>query len=1001
MKFEDYEKNYAAYNEYAETVKTILEKAISEAKDVPRPQSIQCRAKSPDSLKPKLEARKKLDSNSIEDEIKDLAGARIIFYTNADVDNFLNSRLIGENFEVDRDAIRIHHPTEENDGVRYQAIHYTVQLKEDRAKLPEYIKFKGMRCEIQIQTILNHAWSETSHDIIYKDKSPKGFGTEAMEAIEKRFNQIMDKYLLPAGHEIQKVQYDFKRLQQGKELFDRDAIQSIKAAKNNNERYELLSSLKKYALPYYDDIPAIFNDLGDPLMSVVKAARTSDPETIKTPFGDIEGKSASEVTTLVLDIFNEYRYVDIERTFNAMCEIYRDETDADVRKHILASMERLAKFDLSVWKQAGAHVQLTLMDIIEKIKPEDRTAFRPALITTLKQILSPEISGTTWKADAVILHSASLTASKEIQNLRARAISLLLQLFKESNTDSQKKEIIYALQNAKRLPSQSEYKNELIALTITNAAIIVDFFAEQIPAMSYETLESLEHTLLYDYYRARGFATAENDRFECREHAENLMASIIAFRNKLNDDLQFVQYKTLVGFDSVFLPQWDDEEFDFQRVRDYRKEKLKEYVDSVTDEKEGEWYKLIERCVATVSDDLATFPILGEFLHELAKAKPAIMKKYLERNNKRLLDFLPGILTGLSESDLKTEYQTIFAQHLNAGEKLVGVARHLRHAPNASNKQIKDTLNKALVVKDEIAVMECLVVSIEKHKPPSQLPIEDVFMPALKYLTESKDARWINGVYFLPVAKEFFATLTSAHCNAVLTNLLSLSKIDYHSETILCYIAGQHPKMIWNFFGERIKRSEDSEDRYEAIPYEFHKLKESLSKNVELAVTSVRSWFRKGDSLFQFTGGRLLNCVFPAPPEPLVQKLMNMAENGTDEDIDFILDVLQTYKGEPELHPIIKAIINRLPKDDKRISNIEIALENTGVVGGEFGFVEAYRQKKEKITPWLNDPRPKVKEFATEYIKSLEQMIASEQRRAEQRKEQRRLEFDETDDAAE
>ena len=84
-----------------------------------------------------------------------------------------------------------------------------------------------MRCEIQIQTILSYAWSETSHDIIYKDKPRDGFGSKARDLIPNRLNQIMDKYLLPAGYEFQRVQHDYERLQQGKELFDRDAIRSV------------------------------------------------------------------------------------------------------------------------------------------------------------------------------------------------------------------------------------------------------------------------------------------------------------------------------------------------------------------------------------------------------------------------------------------------------------------------------------------------------------------------------------------------------------------------------------------------------------------------------------------------------------------------------------------------------------------------------------------------------------------------------------------------------
>jgi len=262
MNFDEYRNRYQPlYAEFAGIVRDILEKAINGAEGVSRPQSIQCRAKEASHLKPKLEARGLLDSSSIEDEIKDLAGARLIFYTNTDVERFLNSRVIPENFEVHGDQTRIHHPTEENANQRYQAIHYTVSLNGTRTTLVEYAKFKGLRCEVQIQTILIHAWAETSHDITYHRSESQEFGQKAISSIEARLNKIMDEYLLPAGYEFQKVQHDFQRLMQGKELFDRGMIEALDACTDNNERHEILRSLHEYVLPNYDDIAAIYPEL--------------------------------------------------------------------------------------------------------------------------------------------------------------------------------------------------------------------------------------------------------------------------------------------------------------------------------------------------------------------------------------------------------------------------------------------------------------------------------------------------------------------------------------------------------------------------------------------------------------------------------------------------------------------------------------------------------------------------------------------------------------------
>ena len=158
MNLNEYEKEYfSIYEAFAETVRFILEKALLTADDLPLPQSIQCRAKGVISLRKRLTEAGRLDTQTLELDRRDLAGTRLIFYTNNDVDRFLASSLIRENFEIEEASTKIHHPTSENKEARYRAIHYTVLLCEDRIRLPEYARFAGLRCEIQVQTILNHA----------------------------------------------------------------------------------------------------------------------------------------------------------------------------------------------------------------------------------------------------------------------------------------------------------------------------------------------------------------------------------------------------------------------------------------------------------------------------------------------------------------------------------------------------------------------------------------------------------------------------------------------------------------------------------------------------------------------------------------------------------------------------------------------------------------------------------------------------------------------------
>ena len=325
MTFEEYETDkITLYREFCETVRRILEQAIAAA-GLPQPQSLQCRPKNPKRLKRRLEELGAVDANNIEQLRRDLAGARIIFYTNTDVERFHSSQLMRDNFEIEKGGIKLHHPTQENDENQYRGDHYTVRLKDDRTKLPEYAKFKGLRCEVQVQTILNHAWSETSHDIIYKNEPREGFGTRAMELIEQRFNRIMNRYLLPAGYEFQRVQHDYERLQQGKALFDRDLLTRLEVAADNNERHEMISSLKQDVLPNYDDIGSIYRDVVEALLDAANKARRSPVTPIKTPFGELRGKTAEDVVEIVVETIDAFKYADVILNFNALRELYRDE----------------------------------------------------------------------------------------------------------------------------------------------------------------------------------------------------------------------------------------------------------------------------------------------------------------------------------------------------------------------------------------------------------------------------------------------------------------------------------------------------------------------------------------------------------------------------------------------------------------------------------------------------------------------------------------------------
>jgi ppGpp synthetase/RelA/SpoT-type nucleotidyltranferase len=997
----DYEKKYfSTYAAFAETVRFILEKALLAADNLPRPQSVQCRAKGSESLRRRLAEEGKLDTLTLELDRRDLAGARLIFYTNNDVDRFLASPLIRENFEIEEDSTRIHHPTPENKGARYRAVHYTVRLREDRIRLPEYARFAGLRCEIQVQTILNHAWSETSHDILYKDKLDDGYGGKAMKGIARRFEWIMDKYLIPAGFEIQKAQQEYERVLQGKDLFDRDIANLLDNAQNNNERYEILSGLKDYAIPNYDDLPAAYEGLKGPLLRAVKAARGTEPVPIETTYGNMEGFKPDAVTKLVVEIVESLRYADVIGTLQLLIDIYRDETDDDIRRQIVNAVKNLSEYNIDAYNQVGPRLQMALVDHLAGMSDAEVDSIRPIALTVWTEAIQSDITGVKWKADSVVLSTGAVPASDQLREVRDKAIKALFAAYDRSTDDAQKREVLSGLDAATRTPNQGQYSNELLATALKDATRIVDFVTERAKAASYELLQHLEHRFLYDYYRAESLTEDPENRFGCQAEAAALVTAIFKFRDTINADNRFVRYKVLVGFESVYPGHWTEKEFDYQGADEYRRGEADLYIDEINAANEHDWFDLIVRCAETKSSDLATFPVFGHFISKLAERKPEVAERFLAKASDNLRNFLAGFLNGLALSGRRDIYERILESELESAQNLVGVARHLRYSevkkPDFAARLLKRAIDKG----DAIAVIECLLFALE-HYGTEKIADADTFLrDALTFLNDRKDPRWVSGAWYLQTATKFYEELTPERTAQVLQNLGYLRKVNYRVERVLVRLAERQPEAVWDYFGVRLAReaaeSED-EERFEAVPFRFHGLEKELSKDPQLAISKGLSWFAQDRKLFRFRGGRLLSSAFPNCPPEFAAALAELVKSGGDTEADFALAILQNYRGETSTHDVLKEIVSRFPDDASKMSRVRDSINRTGGVCGELGFAEAWRAKKESLTEWLADKRPAVKAFAEKHIAELGLTIASEQRRAEAEREMRNRSYDEED----
>lgn len=1009
MNFEEYEKDkYLEYQNFASMVAAVLEAALKSSGDEFCLWEIQKRAKGSSSLRKKLLDRKLLEHLNIENEIKDLAGCRLIFYSNDDVDKFISSGIVKENFDVDWNESRIHHPVEENQDAAelYRAHHYLVSLKKNRTALPEYASYLNLKCEIQIQTILNHAWSETGHDVIYKPLNVEGFGTKQHDEIKARMGKIMQQHLLPAGYEFQKVLHDFKRLSEGKELFDRNVLQAIESAADNNERFEILERFLDRVLPNYDDLKGVFRDVLQIASSSIELARKTESKTISTPFGEYPGKPFEDVTKVALEIIEVVRYIDPRIIFSKLCDIYVESKSDKEREQVLKIIKKISEHNMSVWSQIVPAIQSMLIQQLSSFNDDQLKDLQPVVIEVCKEILKPEIEGTTSTYNTLTIHTGPVAVSDELRRTRQSAIIALHKLYKKTDQESEKRNLIAAMSNATRLPRHGGSSGETLIMVLDDTRLIYEFHQSLVKTEQYEILQSLEHDALWVYRHNKPWMQSDKVDSSAKDAARRLISVIEQYRDSMNENENFVRYKTLVGFQSVFPGSWEDPNFDLEGEGPYRLQRINEYVDAVTTETADEWFEFIKLCAKTKSNDFATFPSFSQFLGLLSEKKPDIALIYIKALDDDLASFLAAFLGGLAKSKRKKETKRIIDDWVKERLYLNAVVRHYRMEGWCEKEALESAMEAAIEIDNFNAAIELVTACIEHHDETNSTTLINIFLQAIEFLAQKHDTRWVRETFFRVRKSTLFYALNEAQVKIVLSNLVHCPSVEYQAEEMLSAIAKNYPESVIDYFNDRIqfnitnsgenKYEKPYLERYEEIPYEFHSLSEPLSLIPTQAVKIVRAWYTQSSVLSIFRGGALLANIFPSFPDQFQSELIALVKTKNLDDIDFVFSILRNYKGETFTHVICREIIIALPKDDLlRQNEVEIILESTGVVSGEFGWPDAFKRKKAEIEPWLDDENQTVVDFAKKYIGTLNQQIAAEHRRAEQGIELRKRNFGE------
>ena len=197
------------------------------------------------------------------EEITDIVGVRIITPILEDVDKVCE--LIKKEFTIDDGNSGDKLAALKSNEMGYLSVHYIAQLGSSRENLPEYCQYKSIVFEIQVRTLLQHAWAEITHDSSYK------FSGTLPSEIDRHFH-------LAAGT-LELIDREFQRLSDELSTYKNNVVHDIQEGKLQIEINS--TSLKEYLAEKLSDDMITDRHFNGYDEIIIQELRDFDIDTIK------------------------------------------------------------------------------------------------------------------------------------------------------------------------------------------------------------------------------------------------------------------------------------------------------------------------------------------------------------------------------------------------------------------------------------------------------------------------------------------------------------------------------------------------------------------------------------------------------------------------------------------------------------------------------------------------------------------------------------------------
>lgn len=1000
----DYQDKIGLYEDFAKSVADILGILLKDNNFFV--QTISPRAKTIDSLRDKL-GRLNLRKLKIEkfSDIQDLAGVRIIFYLESDAERFVTHIYN----EFGRENILKHELKINEEG--YNAIHLVIKLNEDRARLPEYSKFRGLKCEIQLTTVLYHAWSEMAHKLIYKPKRELlNFDKRSFEVLDKHFKEVMH-HIREASSEFEAIYYRFNEIQKGRYVFDIDFLKNVSRADSNNKVYQQLELLEKYTAKFGHKIPKGMNII-QLMTEVIKKSKNRKIENEKTVFGNIPGKAYSDIVVKCLEILDHVRYAEIPHIFNLLVKLSH-EPDEKIKNKVREVLERLVKYNLYVLQQKGIGyvIQRRILDTILEWSQQEKIKNIEAIKTIARELLQPSFEGTMSDWNKLTISFGPLQPTPYLRKIRRDAINLLIDLYNQIRDLKAKISLLEILDQASYLPTRGKYGKKVVIMITDDVKYLVDAYGRMV--------FDKQNRIIAD---APIVQEIERQLIWFNKNHKDKISEITRLLDRIEKDEFYDLYRTLVG-DTLRLNRTEKESW--QEAEEERNKKIDLELKKINKLNIKKWIEKLNS-IAQYKDvvDEWKFQVFQDFLTRIAQEKSDLAETILDdtlKNNRPLTSFMGAFLFGFRQgNDLRKWDKYVEKAIVRKDINLVrDVSNSFFYCSDLRSIRKKDIELLSQIIRKEkpfgflrkakkngllnlnFSLVRILVKIYKSHKKRMETLIRTL-------IERDKNNKYlyiyVDQLGFPTHRKEIdLSEWSSENIGLILDKLVELGNLNDQAQLLLLAIAENDFPSAMEVFIRRIRRRDKmiqkewlSSSRYDAIPYHFNNELRVYLSNHHQYPRIVKKWMKEmtpsRSSTYNIELAQFLQGIDGSVFRDI---LLDIIRKGDSRNLDKAVALLWGIVS-PDFD-ICFEIIKRT--DDAKIwDNVGGLMRNTGTVSGEYGIVEAYERKIESIKKYQSKgtkrKKDRVERFKEKMIKDLNKLAKVERQRVNKEIKLRELEFE-------